>query len=64
MKECFSCVLISMSLGFVIGGLIVSTNKPVRDTFVKGKDFVENKVEDISKKIKAKSKKQTKQEND
>lgn len=63
MKDCFSCFLISMSLGFVIGGLLVSTNKTAQDVFSKGKEIATTTIEDVSKKIKDKSKKQTKQEN-
>ena len=63
MKDCFSCFLISMSLGFVIGGLLVSTNKTAQDVFSKGKEIATTTIEDVSKKIKDKSKKQIKQEN-
>lgn len=58
MKECFTCCFVSMLIGAIVGGTLVVSNTKIEKTFKKGKDFVEDKIEDVKDLMKkSKSKK-------
>lgn len=64
LKECFSCCLVSMLIGAVVGGVLVVSNKDIEKTVKKGKEMVTEKIEEIKDKIEeSKSKKTNKSQN-
>ena len=64
MKECFTCCLFSMLIGAVVGGTLVVSNSKIEKAVKKGKDFVEDKIDDVKQKIeKSKTKKSNNSQN-
>ena len=59
-RDCFRCCAVSMIAGIIVGGVIVSSNKKIEDGFKKGKEIVEDKIEEVKEFIEENTKKSAK----